>query len=85
MYSFNVLLGFLDELLELKESIKHESTVLQCIWRGHARGNVSHYYIGYWYDECFTARYLGDVHKGSSLPVHVTCFSLLPAQTHMRY
>ena len=25
MYSFNVVLGLLDELLELKESIKHES------------------------------------------------------------
>ena len=25
MYSFNVVLGFLDELLELKESIKHEN------------------------------------------------------------
>ena len=26
MYSFNVVLGLLDELLELKESIKHESS-----------------------------------------------------------
>ena len=25
MYSFNIVLGLLDELLELKESIKHES------------------------------------------------------------
>ena len=25
MYSFNVVLGLLDELLEVKESIKHES------------------------------------------------------------
>ena len=25
LYSFNVVLGLLDELLELKESIKHES------------------------------------------------------------
>ena len=31
MYSFNVVLGILDELLELKEYVKHESEASQAL------------------------------------------------------
>ena len=31
MYSFNVVLGLLDELLELKEYVKHESEASQAL------------------------------------------------------
>ena len=31
MYSFNVVLGLLDELLELKEHVKHESEASQAL------------------------------------------------------
>ena len=31
MYSFNVVIGLLDELLELKEGVKYESEVIQVL------------------------------------------------------
>ena len=31
MYSFNIVLGFLDKLLELKEYVKHESEASQVL------------------------------------------------------